>query len=261
MSPVDPDPNERIEPLDPALAAVLSGERGSRPAPDGSRERVLARLEATLGGGLFPHAAPPAASPASSSPSWLTRGLPLLTLVAGVAIGAAWSPRAKRPVALPAAPPASVAPATPSRVGEVDGDKGGDQGGERGTGSARATPSSPTSSSSVSPTTSNEPASAPRPSADTADALGQERTLLDGARTALVRRDGPRALSLLDKHRARYPNGALSEERDALAVQALALEGRTDDARARAEAFARRYPSSLLLPSVKSAVGTSQGKP
>ncbi|MDB4936956.1 MAG: hypothetical protein JWP87_3928, partial [Labilithrix sp.] len=78
---------------------------------------------------------------------------------------------------------------------------------------------------------------------------------LDVARTALGRGDGPNALAACDDHARRFPRGALGEEREAIAVQALVLEQRTTDARARAERFRKRHPRSILLPAVLAAAG------
>jgi hypothetical protein len=83
--------------------------------------------------------------------------------------------------------------------------------------------------------------------------LGAERALLDIARTALGRGDGANALANADDHARRFPRGALSEEREAIAVQALLLERRRQEAKDRAERFRRAYPKSILLPAVLAA--------
>jgi hypothetical protein len=43
----------------------------------------------------------------------------------------------------------------------------------------------------------------------------------------------------------------LTEEREALAVKALLLAGRDDEARQRAARFRERYPQSLFLPALE----------
>jgi hypothetical protein len=101
-------------------------------------------------------------------------------------------------------------------------------------------------SSSASPT----PLSAERP-------LRAEQALLDSARVALGRGDGAAALDAATVHARRFPHGELSEERDAIAVQALVLLGRGDEARARAERFRRAYPESALFPAIREALGSS----
>lgn len=77
------------------------------------------------------------------------------------------------------------------------------------------------------------------------DTLRAERLLLDASRAAQGR-DPADALRQLEAHAAKYPDGQLSEERDALRIQLLSTT-RPDEARTRFEAFARRYPQSPLL--------------
>jgi hypothetical protein len=85
--------------------------------------------------------------------------------------------------------------------------------------------------------------------------LAAERALLDIARTALGRGDGANALAACDDHARKFPRGALGEEREAIAVQALVLEHRGEDARTRAERFRKTHPRSILLPAVLAAAG------
>jgi hypothetical protein len=89
------------------------------------------------------------------------------------------------------------------------------------------------------------------------DSLAAERALLDPARTALGRGDGASALDAVHKHEARFANGKLAEEREAIAVQALVVLHRSDEARARAARFQQRYPGSVLAPSVAAALETA----
>jgi len=56
--------------------------------------------------------------------------------------------------------------------------------------------------------------------------------------------DPNRALRLCEEHAQHYPNGALSQERDVIIIDALHRLGRVDEARSRAEAFRRRHPTS-----------------
>ncbi|MBX7113459.1 MAG: hypothetical protein K1X64_03920 [Myxococcaceae bacterium] len=78
-----------------------------------------------------------------------------------------------------------------------------------------------------------------------------ERQLLEGARTALVRRDANFALETLDKLRREFPRGQLAEERDSLQVQALQQAKREADAKAAARTFLERYPHSVFGPAVE----------
>jgi outer membrane protein assembly factor BamD (BamD/ComL family) len=72
-----------------------------------------------------------------------------------------------------------------------------------------------------------------------------ERLLLETARVALRRGDREGALRLLQEHKNRFPQGQLREERDGLAVSALTLLGRTDEAAKAAARFRKDYPMSL----------------
>jgi outer membrane protein assembly factor BamD (BamD/ComL family) len=74
--------------------------------------------------------------------------------------------------------------------------------------------------------------------------------LLDPARAALAHGDGATAMERLGLHEQRFPNGALSQEREAMAIKALVLTGDRDRARARAASFCARYPGSLLWPMI-----------
>lgn len=74
------------------------------------------------------------------------------------------------------------------------------------------------------------------------------------ARGALVRGESEEALGALDRHARTYRHAVLGEERDALFIQAFVGAGRYDEARARAKAFRRATPQSVLLPAVESVV-------
>lgn len=93
---------------------------------------------------------------------------------------------------------------------------------------------------------------APRPR-DDADAA-RERAGLEIARTAVGRGDGAAALEALARSRREFPTTRFAEERAGLEVYALLAAGRTDDARARAVAFRRRYAQSLQWPAMEGAL-------
>jgi hypothetical protein len=98
----------------------------------------------------------------------------------------------------------------------------------------------------------------PGPSAaPTTDPAPGPSALLDEARAGLVAGDPASALKRLEEHQHRFLNPLLAEERDAMWIEALVRAGRTDEARRRADAFRRKYPGSLFLPTVDSAVGTN----
>lgn len=90
-------------------------------------------------------------------------------------------------------------------------------------------------------------------SASPASLLSRERALLDLARANAARGEPALVLAQTEQHRAQFPRGKLSEEREALAIRALHSLGRTDEVRSRAQAFRLAYPHSLLMPVIDSA--------
>ncbi len=73
-----------------------------------------------------------------------------------------------------------------------------------------------------------------------------EIQLLQRAQDALG--SGPAlALDLINRHAARFSGSGLGQEREVIAVDALVRLGRVREARARAEAFAARFPTSAHL--------------
>jgi len=84
--------------------------------------------------------------------------------------------------------------------------------------------------------------------------LQAEGELLQKGRTAMVRGDIEGALAAVEEHASRFPQGKLSEEREALKIQALVAEDRDPEARAALVAFHQTYPKSLLGPALEEAV-------
>src|SRR5262249_36316789 len=113
---------------------------------------------------------------------------------------------------------------------------------------AEAPPAAPASATAL--------ARAPPPGSASGEAAGRdvdlaaERAVLEIARNAVGRADGAAALVAVERHAAASPRGRLTEEREALWIQALALAGRRADARARAEQFRVRFPKSMLRPAI-----------
>jgi hypothetical protein len=72
----------------------------------------------------------------------------------------------------------------------------------------------------------------------------EEARVLESARR-LLETDPARAVSLIDEHARRFPSGALGEERELLAVDALLRAGRVDAAESRARAALRAHPNGV----------------
>jgi len=77
-----------------------------------------------------------------------------------------------------------------------------------------------------------------------------EPQLIERARKALGT-DPKRALALTQEYQRRFPRGALSVEREVIALEALAQLGQVEAARRRALAFEAAHPSSIHLPRVR----------
>ncbi|QRK11227.1 hypothetical protein JQX13_14810 [Archangium violaceum] len=84
----------------------------------------------------------------------------------------------------------------------------------------------------------------PRARAPEAPPLDEELALLEGAYQALQRGEAAEALAEAERHAVRFPSGALAQEREVLAIDALVRMGRRAEAGARAGAFRARYPTS-----------------
>jgi len=189
-----------------------------------ARARSLARARSRLAAG--PSAMLPRAAPARAS-----FGRRALAVAAGfglMATGAAAAYLGRAPVTstAPSTVPASV-PHAPSRA------------------SALAPP----------------PAVAPRPDAVVArspiraeprrDARSGELAVLRRAQAAYASGDYPAVVDIVGQHARRFSNGRLAEEAEALRVRSLARSGRADEAQRALEAFARRFPQSVLLPALR----------
>lgn len=91
------------------------------------------------------------------------------------------------------------------------------------------------------------------------DPIRAEMELVARARAAS--RDNPRrALALAEEARRRFPRGILAEERDAIAILALAALDRDDEARRRGERFLARYPEGPFSDRVAHAIAR-EGSP
>lgn len=108
---------------------------------------------------------------------------------------------------------------------------------------------SPRDSTAIAPATAPAvPSAAPTADPET------EVHLLQRAREALTS-DAATALTLTQLHAARFPSGALGQEREVVAIQALVQLGRRDEARARAARFLSAFPGSAHRPRLEALLG------
>jgi hypothetical protein len=88
-----------------------------------------------------------------------------------------------------------------------------------------------------------------------ASRLREESAAVLAVRKTLLAGDAALALRMLDRARAEFPNGALAEEREALAVRALVTSGQNELARKRGEAFLHAFPRSPHASEVRAVLG------
>lgn len=87
-----------------------------------------------------------------------------------------------------------------------------------------------------------------------ASRLREENQMLGAARAALRSGDPASALEKLDAAGNRFPEGVLAQEREVLAIEALAKSGQRAAASARASAFLAAHPTSAHATKVRSFV-------
>lgn len=118
------------------------------------------------------------------------------------------------------------------------------------TATATARPPVTASASTVAP-----PAGTPAADAETeADYLARA--------TGQIQREPAEALALAEGHAARFPDGKLGQEREMIAISALAALGRKGEARARANLFLTLFPDSAHKPRLEELLpGLAEKKP
>ena len=75
------------------------------------------------------------------------------------------------------------------------------------------------------------------------------------ARVRAASGDPARALALAEEGHRLFPTGIFSQEREAIAIGAVAALGRRAEARARGEAFLARHPNSVFAERVRRDAG------
>jgi hypothetical protein len=112
---------------------------------------------------------------------------------------------------------------------------------------ARALAPAPTIESQDLPSASGSAHRRALDSVSEADLLGQAQAVLAS--------DPGRALALAEQHSRRFPHGVLTQEREVIAVEALARLGRRAEAAARAERFLQAFPTSAHRSKIESIIG------
>lgn len=93
------------------------------------------------------------------------------------------------------------------------------------------------------------------PAAREQDELAREVALLSRAIKELRNGNAAQALRTLERHRRRFPNGALSEERRSAMAQALCALGRVSEGRVEQAKLGPQTPAALRAKQVCDAAG------
>lgn len=255
-----------------AVRRALDAGRGEAPGAD-----RLARMAARLpvggpSGGGGPGSGPGAVptkiaqvATTTAAPLWpsILVGAVLGGVVgAGLPFGQAVSTSAGPPlpprasseiVAAPLPGPAAPPPSAEAKVPEYDPPR---QGPSRSAAIVAPAPRAPL----------DEPASAQAAGAEAVSAQASspppeesESALVRRAQSALGANPGE-ALSLANRHLARFPGGMFAQEREVIAITALRSLGRTAEAEARAAAFLGANPRSAYRPRVESLAPNAGGE-
>lgn len=206
--------------------------------PADHERRIREGLGALLGAAPVARAKAPAADPPRAAPSasdlgqsalrkWITTSVVAVVAAGGgFAIGRSTAPQAPAPPSVSEpAPPATTATVQPPTSSVVE-------------------PPAAVPSTSIS--VSVRPPPSPATTATASDAFDREQSLLERARSALVRHDADAAEKALDEHDRQFPRSRHTEERDYLRIQVLRERGDTARVRERAKAFLAKYPDSML---------------
>jgi hypothetical protein len=226
---VDNDPGRLFDETDDELERLLIGVARAERSSSRTRARTLAALGITGTAALAAGATAATVAPASVAVSGLGKVGLWAKLVLGVsALGTiAAAPVVYRAWHRHRAATTGVAMVQPAPTTPID------------LPTAAATATAPT-------TVSEAPAvKPPAPPASAAD-LMRELGALDGVRAALARGHAARALARLDGYTLAFPHGRLEMEAEILRMDALARDGQTGAARARAAGFLRDHPKSVL---------------
>ena len=224
--------DRRDRPRDDGLDPLFEAARFVEPVSDVARARSLARARARAA--ADPRSLSKAPAPARSFAGRRTLVVSAAFLLMATGVAAAFLGRAPAPP--PSVPNQAVA-------------------------AWRERPSAPAAAHSP-------PAAAPQPSVAIAPNPGRVAIRRDrgSAEVAVLRRaqaayadgDYPAVLDIVGQHARRFSNGRLAEEAEALRVRSLARCGRQDDAVRALDAFAGRFPNSVLLSTLRRSLGVER---
>ena len=216
-------------------------------ASQGPPETELALMRAGLVQRIAPTSAPRLSRLASARS--------LLTLLGGLVLGAGlttWHMRQTPGPVDTAAPAASAAP-PPTQAGPSEGAST-----PVPTPETSVMPAAPPSPSAVHAAAAIKRRRATRRAREVESAASDPRAeleLLRRARRALAA-EPQRALALTDDHAQRFAEGVFAQERELIAIEALARDGSTKAARTRAARFRASYPRSAHFERLRMLLGS-----
>jgi hypothetical protein len=246
------DPKRLIDPesrSSSAIRALVRAARSDLPS-EGRVEVIGARLTPWLGAasGGPSHGGPApgiAVSGAAAGVKMATgvKAVAVAMMTLGVAAGGYAEIHSNRTVRPPAAPATAALPAPALPASAV------------APGLAASAPPDPAEQGLAPlPPVSPAPSVRSRAASPALDGSDSEVALLQSAQDALSS-NPPAALSFAARHAARFPQGALAQEREVIAIEALLGLGRRDEARARAARFYRAFPRSAYRPRIEGLLG------
>ncbi|HEY3494044.1 MAG TPA: hypothetical protein VGK73_05130 [Polyangiaceae bacterium] len=245
-----------------APEALSEALRLARRAPDAN---TVERMSAALGVAVpvAPPPVPPAsgltAAAAGSSSSWLG----VAAIVGTVGAGSAW-------VGLSLPGPSAAPPPVPAPVASTQSVEAPPSPEPERTEAPVVMPSTPAPAANprrrraepepaapeAAPAASEAPrVPMPEPT-DAASRLREEALLVRQAERQLASDPG-RALALTEERRRRFPGGALGQEAEVVAIDALLRLGRRDAASARARSFEARHPGSVHARRIRALLGST----
>jgi hypothetical protein len=223
---------------------LLGAGQASR-MTDAERRAIWAGIALTLPSVAAPLAAKPLIGAGGVLSTYFSKGVVILAAVGGLTYGAARLLRSEAGALEHAAPVRTAAPAQAAAPASPMAQ-------------TPASPETAAASPSIAAPTEPETAALPAGAADakakpgpTETQLREESLAVLDARAALRAGQAGHALTLLDQMRARFPHGALGQEREALTIEALAKTGQAAAAGRRADAFVRNHPHSPYVADVK----------
>jgi len=239
--------------LSPKARALIQEYRNAPRPTDADRQRVAAALRARLGSTVLPM--PPLHHRLMGSRRWQLRSASALGLCV---IGSA--------LFLLRRPNAAAGPATQERSMplEVALPPAAALVSSQPLGSFRPSAAAIAASAPIPAERKEQATTAPlprkvAPALPAQDSLAQEVALLSGAASQVRSGQAAQALTALDEHERRFPNGALGEERHAAKAQALCLLQRFSEGRVELALLAAGSPTAARAKEVcDSAANTSE---